>query len=374
MTEQRDFTGLTRDLDRTKSTVFLSKDNAAFLGSLMCSLNFSWNEDIPTAGTDGVDLHWNPDYFVSLPKESRSTDLSHELWHVALLHTVRRGNRNAEIWNIACDIKIDLMLEKMGYTFVGINGVPRDKKYKDWVEEDIYDDLMKNPPPKMPSCTCCAKDMPETKETIQATVNTVVKAIHQAKLAGQAGNLPGSIEETLKKFLEPVVPWEVLLMRFFTDLLDEDYTWARPNRRYSDMYLPSKFTDDGRLEHLIYYLDVSGSISQNDIIRFNSELKFVFETLKPQKITVVQFDTMIQKTDVFNEGDPFTEIHVKGRGGTCLECVREHINEAKPTAAVIFSDMYVSPMRPLDFDIPVIWIAVNHPQATVPFGTLLHIK
>ena len=368
-----DFNALSRDLDRTKSQVFMSPNNAAFLGSLMCSLNFKWDESLPTAGTDGVDLLWNPDYFVRLPPKSRHTDLSHELWHVALLHNLRRGSRNAEMWNVACDIKIDIMLEEMGHTFEGINGVPRDKKYKGWVEEDIYDDLMKNPPPTPPSCSCCAAQMPDTKESIQTTVNAVVQAMHQAKAAGQAGNLPGTIKETLDKFLDPVIPWEVTLMKFFTDLLDEDYSWARPNRRYQDMYLPSKFLDDGKLEHLIYYQDVSGSISTKDSLRFNSELKYVQETIKPSRMTVVQFDTKIQSVKEFREEEPFDEIEIVGRGGTCLECVREHIQENKPTAAIIFSDLYVPSMRPLDQDIPIIWVCIANKNATVPFGTLIHI-
>ncbi len=368
-----DLNVLSKELDKTKSSVFLSKKNAAFLGSLMCSLNFNWSRDLPTAGTDGIELVWNPDYFKSLPVESRSTDLQHELWHVAFLHSARRGTRNPEIWNIACDIKIDLMLEAEGCTFVGINGVPRDKKYVGWVEEDIYDDLINNNPPVNMKCTCCASEMPLTDQTIQATVNAVVQAVHQAKVGG-AGNIPGNIETMLKEFLEPVIPWQVVLMNFFTDLLDEDYSWKRPNRRYQEMYLPSRFTDDGRLEHLMYFLDVSGSISDHDILRFNSEVKYIQEVLKPQKLTLVQFDTEIQDVKEFAEDDPFDEIKVIGRGGTCLVPVREYIQKHQPTAAIILSDLFVAPMRPLDHDIPVIWIAVNNPEATVPFGKLLHIK
>jgi predicted metal-dependent peptidase len=366
-----DYHHLNRDLDRTKSTVFLDKHNAAFLGSLMCSLNFKWVEDLPTAGTDGVELLWNPKYFEKLPPKSRTTDLSHELWHVALLHNLRRGSRNHEIWNIACDIRIDLMLEQMGFTFEGINGVPRDKKYIDWVEEDIYDDLIKDPPPSM-GCTCCASQMPETQVSIQATINTVVQAMHQAKLSGQAGNLPGAIEKTLKKFLEPIIPWQVLLMQFFTDLLDEDYSWARPNRRYQDMYLPSRFTDDGRLEHLAYYLDISGSIQDKDALRFSSEVKFIQEVLKPQKLSLIQFDTEIQKIKEFKEEEPFDDITIVRGGGTCLVKVRDHINETKPTAAIIFSDMEVDPMQPLDYDIPVIWVAIRN-RITPPFGKAIYI-
>ena len=373
--QEIDLDKLSKDLDRTKSTVFLSKKNAAFLGSLMCSLNFMWNRDIGTAGTDGVTLQWNPDYFNVLPKDSRSTDLQHELWHVALLHNVRRGTRNPDTWNIACDIKIDLMLEAEGCTFVGIEGVHRDPKYIGWAEEDIYDDLIKNNPPISSKCTCCSHQLPDSDGNIQATINAVVQAVHQAKLSGQAGNLPGGIEQTLKQFLEPVIPWQVVLMQFFTDLLNEDYSWKRPNRRYVDMYLPSRFTDDGRLEHLMYFLDVSGSITDKDVIRFNSEVKYIQEVLKPQRLTLVQFDTVIQDVKEFKEEEPFNEILVKGRGGTSWAPVKEYIDKTLPTAVVVFTDMgFWDAVVPLNSDIPIIWVAINNPSATPPFGKMIHIK
>lgn len=376
---EHNLTELSRELDRVKSKVFLSKSNAVFLGTLMSSLEFLWDESVPTAGTDGKQLLWNPNYFKSLPTGpkpqdcSRATDLNHELWHVALLHQVRRGSRNPEIWNIACDIRIDLLLEAEGYQFKGINGVPRDPKYIGWTEEDIYDDLINNNPPSM-SCTCCSMSLPDTDANFQGVINTVVMAIHQAELANQAGNIPGVIKETLKKFLEPVIPWEQVLMRFFTDLLEQDYSWHRPNRRYDDMYLPSPFEDDGRLEHLIYYLDVSMSVTNAQVLRFNSEVKYIQEVLKPKKLTVVQFDTMIQAEREFTEDEPFDEITVVGRGGTCYRPVRQHIIDNEPTAAIVFSDMYCDPMEKLPFDLPVIWISINNAGAKPPFGKMLHIK
>ena len=369
-----DLTVLNKDLDKTKSKVFMDKHNAAFLGSLMCSLNFKWDDTFPTSATDAVDLYWNPNFFNKIPLEGRKTVLSHELWHVGLLHGVRRGTRDPETWNIACDIKINLMLEKQGFSFEGTDVAPFDKKYIDWVEEDIYDDLIQNPPPQMPKCMCCAHTLPPTKNGVQQNINSVVQAMHQAKIAGQAGNLPGAIDATLKKFLEPVVPWEVKLMKFFTDMLDEDYSWARPNRRYGDMYLPSKFTDDGKLTHLMYFLDVSGSIGEKDSIRFNSEVKYVQEIIKPERMTLVQFDTQIQEIKELKEDEPFVEFKVSTGGGTCLVCVRDYIQEHKPTAAIIFSDMYVTPMRPLDIEIPIIWVCINNKTVRPSFGEIIHIN
>jgi predicted metal-dependent peptidase len=366
---------LTRDFDRTKSKLFIGS-NAAFFGSILCSMEFIWMPEIPTACTDGVFLGWNPYWFLKLPKNTRVTVLMHEIWHVGRLHGLRRGTRDPEYWNYACDIWINNQLEKEKYSFETVEDCWKNPYYLGWVEEDIYDDLVKNqiPPPPGGTWGMGDCDLKEPNGDTQAkNLNTVVKALHTAKASG-AGSLPGDTEIIIRKFLEPVVPWNILLLGFFNDLLDEDYTWARPNRRHSDIYLPSRFTDDGRLEHLCYYLDVSGSISRQDVIRFNSEVKHIWETFKPLKLTMILFDTEIQKTIQFTEGDLFNEIQVTAGGGTSFICVREHMMETRPTAAIIFTDLDCTPMCPLDYDVPVIWVATRATGRTVPFGKLIHIR
>ena len=370
---------LARELDRTKARVFLGK-NAAFLGPLMCGITFEWCRDIPTADTDGVTYRWNPDFFMGLPPETRETVLLHELWHPGRMHMIRQGDRDPDTFNQACDIVINNTLEDEGHSFVGIEWCWKDQQYAGKCEEEIYELLLvnqSNPPPKgswgRPDE---GGDMqkPANQEVQQAAIANIMKAIQQANIAGKAGQVPGTTKEVLSKFLTPIVPWESLLLKFCTDLLDESYTWARPNRRHHDIYLPSRFTDDGRLAHLVYYLDTSGSISKADILRFNSEVKFIKESLQPQKLTVVQFDTCIQDERVFNEDDDFTEIEVHGRGGTSLVPVREHIEREMPTAAIVFSDLECQRMAPLTVDIPVIWITANNSRATVEFGEMVHIR
>lgn len=381
---------LDRELDKAKAQVFMG-DDAVFFGSLMCSLNFHWSRSRATAATNGIDLWWNPDFFAAMVPAARVTVLKHELWHVARMHGLRCGGRMQKEWNWACDIRINNDLENTKNSFEGIEDCWKDQSFDKNAkrllsEEEIYDIIIKNQMPPPPS-GAFGGGMPPgeddgddggdlvqlTNEQQQQVINTVVQAVQQAKLSGKPGAIPGDVEEILKHFLEPVVPWERLLMKWFTDMLDEDYTWKRPNRRYSDMYLPSRFTDDGRLEHLVYFLDVSGSISERDILRFNSEVKYIQETLQPEKLTLVQFDTKIQKIDEFEIGQPFDEIKVIGRGGTDLRCVHAMIEKLKPTAAVIFSDMHVAPMEPLTADVPVIWIVCGNKGAKIPFGTMIHI-
>lgn len=364
---------LTRGLDRVQGQVFIGKA-AAFLGSLMGGSEVIWTRDIPTAATDGICIWWNPDFFLRSTMNLNKSVLVHELWHIGRLHCIRCGARDPDDWNSACDFVINADMDQDGFIFEGFKPL-LDKQYKDMAEEEVYDLLQSMPktplPPELRDVGPGGKPTDEQKQII---LNKVITAVHAAHMAHDAGSIPGNIEEMISKFLTPIVPWQKLLQDFFQDLQDTKYTWARPNRRYTDIYLPSRVEDEGRLQHLIYYCDVSGSISSADALRFNSELKYVFDTFQPKRVTAVQFDTRIQKIDEWNEGDLFNEVKIVGRGGTSLECVRQHIEENKPTAAVIFSDLYCSPMGPIPKDIPVIWVVVNNAGATVPYGKKIHIK
>lgn len=384
-------------MDITKSQVFMNK-NAAFFGPLMSHLQFVWSLDTRTAATDGVTFYWNPKWFLKLIPEVRQTVLMHELWHNARLHMLRCGSRDPKIWNYACDIRINNDLDNDGYLFTGT---------RPWLdhsfdaggrksEEDIYDILISMAQDELtviianlgdpwsgdiPSDEEDEEDVgdmlePEnTKLTGQDVLAGVVGARHQAKITGNPGDVPGDVEKIVKQFLTPVIPWETVFYKFFSDLIEDDYQWARPNRRMLDiMYLPSRFEDEGRLAHLIYYWDVSGSITDAQEVRFNSEVKYIWDELKPAKLTIVQFDTIIQKEDVFTEGMSFEEIKIKGKGGTCLKCVREHIIENKPTCAVIFTDLGCAPMEPIPHPQPTIWVAIGNTTTPVPFGERINIR
>lgn len=410
ITPEFDLYELNRQLDITKSKVFMGS-SAAFLGPLMSMMNFVWTAQIKTAATNGTELWWNPFWFLKLDPEVRKTVLLHELWHTARLHMVRCGDRNPTIFNYACDIRINNDLANAGYLFTGTSPW-LDHSFDQngrMAEEDIYDALMAQEHAFIEQLKALLGDawlglgsggtnendeifddeeeMPEdvfgkgdmvaqgtSKEQIAKAIGAVVQAAHQARISGHPGDIPGEIETLLKQFLSPIIPWEVLLFKFFHDLMDEDYSWARPNRRFHDIYLPHRYEDDGKLDHLIYYLDVSGSVTDAQVIRFNSEVKYIKDTFKPKKLTLVQFDTRITQERSFAEEEEFVELVVVGRGGTNLTPVREHMIEHKPTAAVIFSDLYCGPMEKLPFDVPTIWVAIGNKSATVNFGELIHIR
>jgi predicted metal-dependent peptidase len=332
-------------------------------------MKFEWSSSYTTAATDGTTIWWNPDHFLKLSKDQRVTVLLHELWHIARLHTHRLGTRDRDYWNQACDIVINNEMQASGYVFDGIGLL--DPTYAGMGEEEVYDLLYQqgdpNPNPEFTDL------MEPDKEAMQETLNNVVRAMHEATQAGMAGSIPGCTTKVIQAYLKPVVPWERLLDRFIQELLDEDYSWSKPNRRYPDIYLPHRYQDEGKLQKLNYYLDVSGSIEEKDILRFNSEIKFIKDRYNPLELNLIQFDTVIQKEITITDSDSFKEVSIIGGGGTSLEPVRQHIMENKPTAAIIFSDLWCDPMEPLHQKIPIIWVIINNKTTKPKFGEFIRI-
>lgn len=199
----------------------------------------------------------------------------------------------------------------------------------------------------------------------------IVQAIQAAKMSKEAGNIPGEITLLIDQFLNPPLPWDKLVSRWFTERDQSDYSWRMPSRRSQTEYLPSRMSDNG-LAHLLYIFDVSGSVDDDIINYCFSQVSHIHKTLEPERITIATFDDIIQNIFELNAGDPFDGFQVTGRGGTNLNPVHKLIQEKKPTAVVIFSDLYCQPMQ--DPGVPVLWLIFEHPDIDPPaFGEHIHI-
>lgn len=373
MSEPLDYALLDKELDRTKTAAFLGK-NAAFMAPLLCSLEFRWDEECETAATNGTEIIWNPHWFLTLKPEARKTVLMHELNHVARLHWLRQGTRKFKPWAKAGDYAINIDLFDDRYSFEGLTPL-LDPKYRGLSQEQIYDLIEEEKDDQ------CAPWGPGTEPDVQEqlspqaqqqVINAVVKAMNAAEAANRAGDIPGEIREMIREILKPVVRWEQYLYRWFQEKCSEDYSWKKLNRRYFHMPMPGR-EGESRLSHLIFYFDVSGSVTKEQEVRFFSEVRYIKDTFNPEKLTIVQFDTEIQAERTFSEHEPFEEIEIIGRGGTDLCPVREHMMEHNPTAAVVFSDLFVTPMEPGP-ECPVLWVAIDNRHAQVKLGQLIHIK
>jgi predicted metal-dependent peptidase len=385
-----ELSALDRMFSKTKGQIFLHGKASGFLGSLLCSHRFVWDEEHFTVWCNGETIAFNPRFFLWLKPESRLTVLAHELLHTAFDHMGRRGDRCPDYWNQAVDHVVNNLLVDWGFDFSQLMGINPclDRKYADMTSEEVY--ALLGPPPggggsgqagaSGPGSPTLDPSNPmhgDVRNPPNSTAAADVKAkqvaaIQAAQMAKEAGDLPGEIVLLVEKFLNPILPWEKLLARFYTDLSKNDFSWKRPSRRYEDEYLPS-LDGDNRLEHLIYYMDVSGSVSDDEILRFFSEVKHIHAEHQPRKITLVTFDEMIQNELELAWDDPFDKIEITGRGGTSLNPVYQHILDHRPTAAIIFSDLICHPMK-RDPRSPLLWVVVNNKAAKVYHGQKIHIN
>lgn len=371
-----------RELGKTKLS--LGKNNAgAFLTSILCSVDIYWNNTFPTAATDGKVIWINEKFFDEITPKQRIFLLAHEIWHIALAHMHRVGDRNPKIWNMAGDFVINAMLIHDKYEFIQ-SGL-YDSQYENMTTEEVYDLLTKNlskenqdsliPQDYVPDLSYDSLESGEklnNKDKIDTFQKIITAKIISKDSEKDIGKDFAELNNILNNFLNPIIPWEVVLFNFFNELSSETLSYRRPSRRSDEFILPSMLNEN-KLEHLIYCVDVSGSIFEEEIKRFNSELKYIKDTFNPKKLTIIQFDTNIKSIITFEENDSFDKINITGGGGTDLHEVVDYVNKTDTSAVIIFTDLYVDIPRK-KINKPVIWVVSNSDKCSVPYGKIINIK
>lgn len=363
----------TRELEQIQLAMLQDKHNTALMSSLMCSLDFVWNDQISTAQTDGVRIMWSPQWWDSLTVEHRKTVMRHELEHTSRGHSLRMEHRDPLLWNYACDYAINPELRDEGFDFTDLGGL-MDDRFLGMSEEAIYS-ILESETIKVP-LSQEEQDlhvMPPPPEDRHKAITRLEQAAAAARMAG-AGSLPGDLELLIQNFHNPQVPWTTVLNEQLTSLGGRTYSYGRYSPRSGELILPGSRQDENRLANLNYYFDLSYSTSDEEVEQFVSEAKAVWEEFSPEQMRVVCFDTQISMDRVIDSDADFLQLTLRGRGGTDLECVHEHILQTQPTCVVIFSDMDCDPMEALPPGIEVIWVVVRNPDVTVPFGKVIHIR
>lgn len=359
----------------TKAKVLLmSSPDSVFFTTLCFSMKHEWSTSIPTACCDGKRVLWNPDFFMGLAgADERVFLMLHETMHAAYLHVdpVRRAGRDPRKWNVAADHVINLQLIERGFKMpTGRNKGLADPQYKGMSTEEVYKLLPEEV--EMPNMEDLVEgegqDVNEIREHVQ---DALVRASIQSKMAGdKPGTIPGDIEVFLEKLLDPILPWDRILRKFFNSFAKNDYTFKRPNRRYFPKYhLPSLYSTS--LMDISIAVDISGSVSDEDFLRFVSEIASILKKHKPKNITIIQFDTEIKSVDTVGDMAELMKIRFTGRGGTAISPVIEWANENKPQLLLFFTDgefrFYGN-----DTKVNTVWLIHNNEGFLAPFGKVIH--
>ena len=327
--------------------------------------------DVPTAAINRrSQIKVNPKWSSQWTVDQLMWMLCHEVGHEMFDHLGRRGSRNPGRWNYAGDAVINDFLAqcKIGTPIPGTVNMPgshqksTDRVYNELPESED-DPLMMDIDDSDP-CT------PEELADAQARIfREVAQAAQAAKMAGK---LTGALEQMVGSLLAVKTPWYDILERYMTGFISSNSTWARPNRRYDSRvtYFPST----GRKQTMgtiVEQVDVSGSVSAQEMAYYNGHVSRIFEQCAPEKVHVIYTDTEVKKHVEFDAEEP-VELEFMRGGGTYMPAGFDWVDEQniEPDVFVCLTDGYTDFGE--DPGYPVIWLISSNVVA--PWGVTIHFE
>lgn len=345
----------------------MTKPDTTFFITVCFSLKHRFDENVPTACTNGKEIRYNPDFFLKLSEAERLFLLLHETMHVVFLHVTRLNGRNARKWNIAGDYVINYMLTQRGYIMP--DGGLLNPKYGNMSTEDVYNQLDDDEENQdfNQDIEEAEGDISELQDELD---DILVRASVQSQMANdKPGSIPGEIELYLKSLLDPVLPWDKILRRYMNQNIKNEYSFTRPNRRFlPDVYLPTQYSNS--LDNIAIAIDTSGSVSDEQFHQFMSETYNICKSLRPKELTLIQFDWLIRAEDKITSPSDFAKVKFTGRGGTLIDPVIEWAGENRPKLLIIFTDGYFYDC-PLDPKLPIIWLIHSQENYQAPYGRVI---
>lgn len=391
--------------DKIQQAKMLLILQAPFYASIMLNLNIKEDPDTMAAYTDGVNLGYNPKYIESLSIKEVKALIAHEVLHVALEHMFRMGIRGHELWNIACDYAVNLILKDDGYNIP--EGGLISNQFGGMAAEQIYAILAQNKDGKETSTSTCTnsnngnggedngrdmsnippsmvgevreypkfKDNGEPAKPIEEAQaewrQKVAQAMEMAKMQGRISSL---LKKIITENLKPVIPWQSTLSRFMAENTKNDYTWTRPSKRYlyTGCYLPDRNTPS--LGRIVVAIDTSGSITQAGLNEYAAELRAILNISPDTEIEVIYADANVVNTEVLSVYD--LELHPQGGGGTDYAPVFNYVKEQGNdiSCLIYFTDGYCDSFPTDKPEYPTLWVINSGYTFNPPFGEIIYAK
>lgn len=175
----------------------------------------------------------------------------------------------------------------------------------------------------------------------KATQNLMNEVVRQMDSGGKGrGSLPGNIIDQINKLNEPPqIKWQSLIVKQIgKQVCGKRKSPNRLNRRDpKSIYKKGNLND--RLHPIVVAFDVSGSVSNKELMYFLNELQALSDKMK-LPITYIQFDWDIQNVETIAPNEkPSFNLH--DRGGTSFQPVFDYLKDEqypKETQLFIFTD------------------------------------
>lgn len=385
-------TPLEKKLSKAKAALVLEHP---FIGSLAMNMPFHLDDSIPTAGTDGKQVRFNPDFIKNMTDEELKFLVAHEIFHPMFEHPYRRFERDPKKWNIACDYVVNEILVQDGIGKMPmniempdghvINGVQNTGVYNagggttdgvfkllpDMDDDDNGDGSGDGTTDGSGDGYQDCEDGSGTQaEMDQAAAEMKVLVAQAAQAARMMGKLTTNQAKLVDEVLNPKVDWRDVLQRFVERCRTDRRSFARPNRRFLSQGLYMASPDGEAMGELVFAVDCSGSC-WNDIPQFAAEVLTVHEDHKPLKLHIIYFDSEVCHYECFTRDD---EMHMEphGGGGTRFSPVWEYMAEhdIEPMATIFLTDLCCNDFGDTP-EHPVLWVCNYERADEPPFGEVV---
>ncbi|MBR2444173.1 MAG: hypothetical protein IKB27_02100 [Clostridia bacterium] len=412
--------------------------NSPFYGLLLMHMRYAIDELCDTAYTDGYKIAFSPKFMDDLSDSELDFVLMHEILHVALLHCTRGIKYDNDIFNIACDIVVNsnilksndmkistITLKKYGEA---MHKAPDGKEGYEYDAEQVYEMLikkMKHKPksggggnsPKSDGPDDGSKDnkngssggfahgrarqekgnahsggsfddhthwevdeeSEELRDVWVKRLSDVSQVVTILESSSDRGTMPACAERLLSKLRKAQNDWRTILNEFIQVEIC-DYSFSPPDRRFSDspFFLPDFNGTEEKAQKVLFMIDTSGSISDNDLALAFSEICGAVEQFDGQLEGYIGFfDAAIYEPVPFASVEDVLKTRPLGGGGTdfqiIFEYVDKHMEDDPPSSIIILTDGCAPfPKEHLANGIPVLWV-INNETVNPPWGKVARI-
>jgi predicted metal-dependent peptidase len=351
-----------------------------FYAQLAMNLQIVRDDNVETAATDGENLLYNESFIEALSETELNFLVLHEVLHCALGHLWRVGDgRDPRLFNIAADYVINGMIiqtDPKSKFFAMPKGGLHDVRFYNMSTEEVYEYLaaLPNIQKWLDSQNVRTLDNHSlwSKSRKQGTGSKLSaqwkERVIQATNA-HAGKLPNNMRRLVQQLVEPKKNWRQLLAEFVQcEIID--YGFCPPDRRFShtDLILPDWSEETEFIQNIVFAIDTSGSINEEQCNMFVHEVIGCLSQFKGRvKGKLIYCDDEIAPDGVYDIEDVAISKPVGG-GGTnftpVFKWIEKNMNNQCAGLVYLTDGCGLFPTKEPNY--PVLWLLTE--PSKVPFG------
>lgn len=344
------------------------------------------SHNISTAATDGKQILFSSTFIDQLKDKELVGVLAHEVLHMVLCHVQRfkqlpRPDKGKPeqyymyLANYAADIVVNGIIDACGDILALPEGKIKDKKLELLSFPEVYDSLLKNPPPNINLVNICfdGKSSGDQKEDNESSGDSnfdemsqeekeLSSILEQAKMAEE---MYGNSTSSLKRHLSLIAPpqpinYKTVLEKYLTS---SNSDWNGYDRRFIHQGIYIDDCQNFKL-NLNVYVDSSGSINEETLSKFYAMVQQILDLSNWAEINISckYFDT-----ELYGPFDRLDTEDICGGGGTDFYPILDDINNSSvegfsnhSTVNIIYTDGYAKIPKPLDVYNPenILWFVI----------------